>query len=37
VLVMRKGRLEAIGDHATLMADSPAYRLIFEQYEALEG
>ena len=37
VVVLRKGRLEAIGDHATLMAASPAYRLIFEQYEALEG
>ncbi len=37
VVVLRKGRLEAIGDHATLMATSPAYRLIFEQYEALEG
>ena len=36
VLVMRKGRLEAAGDHATLMATSPAYRRIFEQYEALE-
>jgi ATP-binding cassette subfamily B protein len=37
VLVLRKGRLEAAGDHATLMAASPAYRRIFEQYEALEG
>ncbi len=37
VLVMRKGRLEAAGDHATLMATSPAYRRIFDQYEALEG
>lgn len=37
VLVMRKGRLEAIGDHDALMAASPAYRLIFEQYEAMEG
>ncbi len=37
VVVLRKGRLEAIGDHATLMAASPAYRLIFEQYEAIEG
>ena len=36
VLVLRKGRLEAAGDHATLMATSPAYRRIFEQYEALE-
>jgi len=36
VLVLRKGRLEAAGDHATLMDMSPAYRQIFEQYEALE-
>ena len=36
VLVLRKGRLEAAGDHATLMASSPAYRRIFEQYESLE-
>ena len=37
VLVLRKGRLEAAGDHATLMTTSPAYRRIFEQYEALES
>ena len=37
VLVLRKGRLEAAGDHATLMSTSPAYRRIFEQYEALEN
>lgn len=37
VLVMRKGRLEAVGDHQQIMATSPAYRLIFEQYEALEN
>jgi len=37
VLVMRQGRLEAAGDHATLMAVSPAYRRIFDQYEALES
>jgi ATP-binding cassette subfamily B protein len=36
VLVLRKGRLEAAGEHATLMDTSPAYRRIFEQYEALE-
>lgn len=36
VVVLRKGRVEAVGDHATLMASSPAYRRIFEQYEALE-
>lgn len=35
VLVLRKGRLEAMGDHETMMAQSPAYRRIFEQYEAL--
>ena len=33
VLVLRKGRLEACGDHETLMTQSPAYRRIFEQYE----
>ncbi len=37
VVVLRKGRLEAAGDHATLMTTSPAYRRIFEQYEALEN
>jgi ATP-binding cassette, subfamily B, bacterial len=36
VVVLRKGRLEAVGDHTTLMATSPAYRRIFDQYEALE-
>lgn len=36
ILVLRKGQLEAAGDHRTLMESSPAYRLIFEQYEALE-
>ncbi len=36
VIVLRKGRLEAVGDHQSLMAQSPAYRRIFEQYEALE-
>jgi ATP-binding cassette, subfamily B, bacterial len=34
VLVMRKGRLEAAGNHESLMARSPAYRRIFEQYGA---
>lgn len=34
VLVLRKGRLVASGDHAELMVSSPAYRRIFEQYEA---
>ncbi len=33
VLVMRKGRLEAAGNHDELMQSSPAYRRIFEQYE----
>lgn len=36
VLVLRQGKLEAVGDHQTLMATSPAYRRIFDQYEALE-
>ncbi|MCP5096659.1 MAG: ABC transporter ATP-binding protein [Chloroflexi bacterium] len=36
VVVLRKGRLEAVGDHELLMAQSPAYRRIFEQYEAIE-
>jgi ATP-binding cassette subfamily B protein len=36
VIVMRKGRLEAVGDHITLMKTSPAYRRIFDQYEAME-
>jgi ATP-binding cassette subfamily B protein len=37
VLVLRKGRLEAAGDHGTLTAVSPAYRRIFEQYEAIDA
>ena len=37
VVVMRKGRMEAVGNHEELMARSPAYRRIFEQYEAIEG
>lgn len=37
VLVLRKGRLEAAGDHLTLIETSPAYRLIFEQYELSDG
>jgi ATP-binding cassette subfamily B protein len=32
VLVMRKGRLAAIGNHDSLMAKSASYRRIFEQY-----
>ncbi len=37
VVVLRQGRLAAVGSHDTLMADSPAYRRIFEQYEAIGG
>jgi ATP-binding cassette, subfamily B, bacterial len=33
VLVVRKGRLEAVGNHESLMASSPGYRRIFEQYK----
>lgn len=33
VVVLRKGRIEASGSHEALMAQSPAYRRIFEQYE----
>ncbi len=33
VLVLRKGGLEAVGNHEELMHASPAYRRIFEQYE----
>ncbi|MCA9955954.1 MAG: ABC transporter ATP-binding protein, partial [Anaerolineales bacterium] len=36
VVVMRKGRMEAVGTHDELMASSLAYRRIFEQYEAIE-
>ncbi|WP_420628109.1 ABC transporter ATP-binding protein [Candidatus Leptofilum sp.] len=36
VVVMRKGRMEAVGSHEELMGSSPAYRRIFEQYEAIE-
>ncbi len=35
VLVMRNGRLEGKGTHEELMDSSPAYRRIFEQYEAI--
>jgi ATP-binding cassette, subfamily B, bacterial len=35
VIVLRKGRLEAVGNHEQLMARSEAYRRIFEQYEAI--
>jgi len=37
VLVLRQGRLEAAGNHETLMQTSPAYRRIFEQYEGEGG
>ncbi|MFQ5435048.1 MAG: ATP-binding cassette domain-containing protein, partial [Anaerolineae bacterium] len=37
VVVLRQGQLEAVGSHETLMAVSPAYRRIFEQYEAIGG
>ncbi len=37
VVVMRKGRMEAVGTHEELMLSSVAYRRIFEQYEAIEG
>jgi len=37
VVVLRKGRMEAGGTHEELMAESPAYRRIFEQYEAIEA
>lgn len=37
VLVMRKGYLEAVGDHQVLLETSPAYRQIFEQYETVEN
>ena len=32
VILMRKGRLLAVGDHNMLMAEHQAYRRIFEQY-----
>jgi ATP-binding cassette subfamily B protein len=34
VIVLRKGRIAAVGNHNSLMASSPAYRRIFEQYES---
>lgn len=32
VVLLRKGRVTAVGDHERLMAEYPAYRRIFEQY-----
>lgn len=37
VVVLRKGRMEAVGTHEELMESSLAYRRIFEQYEAIEA
>ncbi|MCA9923182.1 MAG: ABC transporter ATP-binding protein [Anaerolineales bacterium] len=36
VVVLRKGRIEAVGNHDSLMASSTAYRRIFAQYGAVE-
>jgi ATP-binding cassette subfamily B protein len=33
IIVLRKGRVAAIGDHDRLLQDSPAYRRIFARYE----
>jgi ATP-binding cassette subfamily B protein len=35
IVVMRKGRVAAVGDHETLMKTSEPYRRIFTRYEAL--
>jgi ATP-binding cassette subfamily B protein len=32
VILMRKGRVFAVGDHGQLMREHTAYRRIFEQY-----
>lgn len=37
VVVLRRGRIEAVGDHESLLVESAAYRRIFEQYEAVES
>ncbi len=37
VIVLRKGRLAAVGNHDSLMQTSPAYRRIFDQYESRNG
>ncbi len=34
VVLLRQGRVAAVGNHDSLMRDYPAYRRIFEQYEA---
>jgi ATP-binding cassette subfamily B protein len=33
IVVLRKGKIAAIGDHDQLLRDSPAYRRIFARYE----
>jgi len=35
IVVLRKGRVTAVGDHETLMRQSEPYRRIFTRYEAL--
>ncbi len=35
IVVLRKGRVAAVGDHATLMRESEPYRRIFTRYEVL--
>jgi ATP-binding cassette subfamily B protein len=37
IVVMRRGRVAAIGDHDHLMRTSGAYRRIFARYETLDG
>ncbi len=37
ILVLRKGRVAAMGNHDELMASSDAYRRIFARYESSEG
>ncbi|HET7009207.1 MAG TPA: ABC transporter ATP-binding protein [Anaerolineales bacterium] len=34
IVVLRRGRLAAVGSHDELMRSAPAYRRIFEQYES---
>jgi ATP-binding cassette subfamily B protein len=33
IIVMRKGRVAAVGTHEELLRESPAYRRIFARYE----